>query len=89
MLLVLGVAFWTYFGDEAKQHFGDVFGTEDPAVSSALAQYRQAQKQESPLLVCVRASLVRAAYQHAGDEESATRWKSVEKDDCAAAVRAR
>jgi hypothetical protein len=76
-------------GDEAKQHFGDVFGTQDPAVSSALAQYKEAQAQKAPLLVCIRASLVRSAYKRVGDEEAVAKWKEVEQDACATAVKSR
>jgi hypothetical protein len=89
VLVALAVAFWTYFGDEAKQHFGDIFGKEDPAVSSALAQYKEAQAQDSPLLVCIRASLVRSAYKRAGDEDAVAKWKGVEQDACATAVKSR
>jgi len=89
LLAALGIAFWSYFGDQAKAHLGDLFGPEDPLVAEALQRYKEAQQENSPLVVCVRASLVKAAYQKAGDVAQSGKWAIVEKDDCAVVTASR
>ena len=89
LLAALGIAFWSYFGDQAKAQLGNLFGSDDPLVSEALQRYKEAQQENSPLVVCVRASLVKAAYQKAGDLEQSRKWAAVETDDCAGVTTAR
>lgn len=89
LLAALGIAFWSYFGDQAKEQLGDLFGPEDPVVAGALQRYKEAQQEDSPLMVCVRASLVKAAYQKTGDIAQSAKWAAVEKDDCAVVTAAR
>lgn len=58
---------------------------ENQVAIDSVEQYEIAKKQGDPIMTCVQAGMVSAAYLQAKDETKYNEWKSVERTDCEAA----
>jgi hypothetical protein len=85
-LLLAGAWGWYYFGGGLeKQADRTMQDITNKVAADAVAQYRIAERNGSPIDVCVQAGFVTAAYLQAKDEPNYQRWKQTEKSVCAKA----
>lgn len=58
---------------------------KNKVVDDTLTQYDIAKKQGDAMQICVQAGMVSAAYLQAHNDTEYSKWKDIEKQDCAAA----
>lgn len=84
-VLFAGLIQFFYGGGLEKQVAKDLNDIHKQVASEALTIYYTAEREGSPIDVCVQAGIVSAAYLQANDETNYRTWKSREKRDCLAA----
>lgn len=65
--------------DDAERFMRDI---ENKVARDAVEQYEIAKRQGDPMMVCVQAGMVSAAWLQAKNEPEYKKWKDIEKDDC-------
>lgn len=65
--------------DDAEQLMRDI---ENKVARDSVEQYEIAKRQGDPMMVCVQAGMVSAAWLQAKNEPEYKKWKDIEKDDC-------
>lgn len=65
--------------DDAEQLMRDI---ENKVARDSVEQYEIAKRQGDPMMVCVQAGMVSAAWLQAKNEAEYKKWKDIEKDDC-------
>lgn len=58
---------------------------EAQVAADSVEQYDIAKKQGDPMMTCVQAGMVSAAYLQAKDDTNYNKWKDIEKSDCSKA----
>ena len=58
---------------------------EDQVAADTVEQYNIAKSQGDPMMTCVQAGMVSAAYLQAKDNVNYNKWKDIEKSDCSKA----
>ena len=58
---------------------------ETQVAEDAVKQYEIAKRGADAIQTCVQAGIVSTAFLQAKDEPNYTKWKAIERDDCAAA----
>jgi hypothetical protein len=70
---------------QANRTMQDIRDIKGKVAVDAVARYRIAQGNGSPMDVCEQARSVTAAYRQAQDEANYEQWKQTEKADCSTA----
>lgn len=79
LIIFLIVALSTCSGDNNLENI------EKQVATDSVDQYNIAKKQGDPMMVCVQAGFVSAAYLQAKDDANYNKWKDIEKADCSKA----
>lgn len=83
-VLVIAGLVWYFYGGGLQKHTNvELQNISNTVASDAVEQYNIAKRQGDKTQICVQAQLVSAAYLQAKDEANYTKWKTVEKSDCA------